>query len=1683
MKSNQKMNHIRKIDSFRELDNERQRRRTSRHALSPSSSPRIKLDPLSSSTFITAIPTAIVFVLVIINNNAVSCLSSGGYGNFSRSPSVMSPSSDRAYVIKSPAAPSYESTKDTMANFRQIFDNLTIHVKENTPLRSVLADFRADDPRGDEDPMRYRIVGGPDASLFNVTVDRYADKWELINMVELDYESPKKSYYIIVRGLSLYLRYEVSIDIFVDDENDNKPQLDDFSVVFNNYKNHLPNLSVGKVPANDADITDQSRLRYRVVAGNNARLVVVNETSGEIQLSPWLDSNVPLKAIIMVAVSDGLHEVVANMVLKVNLVTEAMLQNTVVLRLDGIGRQEFLSRKYEEFLNQMVRMLSPQALYGTNNIVVLNVEESMVEITHDSPLVYRAHHGSTIENSTLSVNVSFAARATDGNDLELYLNRPFIEERIFIHREALSQALDLVVFLPNNDNPCAQSPCQEYQECQATHRFDNAPKMFINTKNMMFRPIKAVQSYLCSCRPVPDAGSSSGSNSSVCGPCNCDTSKGYSGECDRETGHCYCKPYHFKPQGSDFCLACDCYGDGSLGLTCNQTTTGQCKCRPGVVGRRCDTCSSPYAEVTLRGCEVIYDACPKTFSDGIWWDRTPLDKMAIQQCPSSTSTGTATRFCHKSEGWLKPNLFDCISNTFTYLHNQYQVLEEKKFTLASDTAIKIAGDLRFALNETITNPALQLYGSDMYIGFRLIHHLIRYESQQTGLNLTHRRDRLYVRNIAESINNLLDPKYAGNWPEIAARSPNGGAEYLLKLVDTYGRVLIESQSDTFTQPFEISTKYFTFGMDTLSAEQLFDLTRTPTGFGLDQQGPSPPYATYPYPSSTGSLNLTGAEHLSPGGLPELLDTRQQQQQQQFGPDGSSVYLDYSLKGDASPAIAIPKYDNYPAHDQAADHDSITKVLLPLKTIRIKSLQELISQANFTARSRAKRDDNLEIKYLKQQQQSPTQQQLALVVYSIYRSLGSLLPNSFDNTVPHRLGATVSPNSPIVWLTIRPANSSDFIQKNIQPKITYMLKINQPEGMIRPQCAVWNFNSQTNAGALTTTNNKSSSSATYGIKPTGRFTTKGCEIRGIHPNNRLKFRYDYVNCSCDQLGAVTVLMDSANYASLASSDELSNFKDFALSLALCVSLIIMGAIYVVLSFVRGHSIKSNSNSINKNLIFILILIELLILYSEYSRSSLGSQREYQCKLVAIFLHYLSISLFFWLLVNAIHFYRMLTELRDINHGPMKFYHIIGYAIPAFFVSIAVGLRIEQFGNYLFCWLSIHEPIIWSMFGPIGIVAFFACLIMIMAFCKTLKSVDGQDGQQVDDSISGAGGGGCVTGGAELLKNHMLINMIKTPLIGFYWLLTVFAINETISESVFYLFPAIVIIKSVVLFVLLCVIDKHIRYNLYVSWLRMRGDKAPFLEDTANYLTTSQNHSGSWMINQSGDPLGNKHQLYAGYGGQPLTPGFQSSCTDIFRPEVLAGLSATSTTSRSSMTGGSSSQAYQYQQYRHSRGGGGLDDSYGRTGRKHRRRHKKSHHKHHHHRHHHHHHHHRSRHHDDADYGEDQYQADHRRRHESRNSVEPAHTNESQSLNELASSHSSDDDMSIMPRRDHIANSEPQQQQQDELTNENVIVVAGDQQQTVPMELHESASGLKVSPAKVSTDDTCLQNEMQAQSSNT
>ncbi|XP_040214842.1 laminin subunit beta-2 [Rana temporaria] len=82
--------------------------------------------------------------------------------------------------------------------------------------------------------------------------------------------------------------------------------------------------------------------------------------------------------------------------------------------------------------------------------------------------------------------------------------------------------------------------------------------------------------------------------------CNCDPQGSLSSECDPYGGQCRCKPnvigrrcdqcapgtHGFGPSG---CRTCDCNLEGSTHNFCDQYN-GQCPCRPGAYGSKCDRC-------------------------------------------------------------------------------------------------------------------------------------------------------------------------------------------------------------------------------------------------------------------------------------------------------------------------------------------------------------------------------------------------------------------------------------------------------------------------------------------------------------------------------------------------------------------------------------------------------------------------------------------------------------------------------------------------------------------------------------------------------------------------------------------------------------------------------------------------------------------------------------------------------------------------------------------------------------------------------------------------------------------------------------------------------------------------------------------------------------------------------------
>ncbi|XP_034506835.1 cadherin EGF LAG seven-pass G-type receptor 1-like [Ailuropoda melanoleuca] len=90
-----------------------------------------------------------------------------------------------------------------------------------------------------------------------------------------------------------------------------------------------------------------------------------------------------------------------------------------------------------------------------------------------------------------------------------------------------------------------------------------------------------------------------------------------------------------------------------------------------------------------------------------------------------------------------------------------------------------------------------------------------------------------------------------------------------------------------------------------------------------------------------------------------------------------------------------------------------------------------------------------------------------------------------------------------------------------------------------------------------------------------------------------------------------------------------------------------------------------------------------------------------------------STFAWTFVESLHVHRMLTEVRNIDAGPMSFYYVVGWGVPAIITGLAVGLDPQGYGNPDFCWLSLRDTLIWSFAGPIGTVIIVNTVIFVLS----------------------------------------------------------------------------------------------------------------------------------------------------------------------------------------------------------------------------------------------------------------------------------------------------------------------------------------------------------------------------------
>uniref|UniRef100_A0A8C8VMJ4 Cadherin EGF LAG seven-pass G-type receptor 2 n=1 Tax=Pelusios castaneus TaxID=367368 RepID=A0A8C8VMJ4_9SAUR len=667
----------------------------------------------------------------------------------------------------------------------------------------------------------------------------------------------------------------------------------------------------------------------------------------------------------------------------------------------------------------------------------------------------------------------------------------------------------------------------------------------------------------------------------MCGPCSCDISKGFDPDCNKTSGECRCRENHYRPLASDSCLLCDCYPTGSLARLCDPET-GQCLCKPGVIGRRCDHCDNPFAEVTANGCEVNYDSCPRAIDANIWWPRTRFGLPAASPCPKG-SFGTAVRHCDEHRGWLAPNLFNCTSLPFVQLRSLAERLLRNESLLNPGLAQRAALQLHNATEHTAS-----YFGSDVRLAYQLCTRLLQHESAQQGFGLAATQDVHFTENLLRVGSALLEPSNKRHWELI--QQTEGGTAWLLKRYEDYASTLAQNMRQTYLSPFTIITPNIVISVVRLDKGN-FAGARLPRYEALRGERPADLETTVILPETV--FRTPEGKH---------------------PPLGSGKQPPSSVEEEPAPVTRQKR------HPELGEGQAVASVI-------------------------------------------------------IYRTLAGLLPELYD-TDKRSLRVPKRPiiNTPVVSISVHDEEERGL--RALEKPVTVQFRLLETEERSKPICVFWN----------------------HSMLPggTGGWSARGCEL--VFRNQ------SHVSCQCSHMTSFAVLMD----ISRRENGEILPLQTITYA---SIAVTLGGLLLTFLALAGLRVLRSNQHSIRKNTAAALFLAELVFLLGINQADA-----PFACTVIAILLHFFYLCTFAWLLLEALHIHRMLTEVRDINYGPMRFYYMVGWGVPAFITGLAVGLDPEGYGNPDFCWLSIYDTLVWSFAGPIAFAtSIFLHILATKAAC--------------------------------------------------------------------------------------------------------------------------------------------------------------------------------------------------------------------------------------------------------------------------------------------------------------------------------------------------------------------------------
>uniref|UniRef100_A0A8C2C6G5 Adhesion G protein-coupled receptor E3-like n=1 Tax=Cyprinus carpio TaxID=7962 RepID=A0A8C2C6G5_CYPCA len=282
---------------------------------------------------------------------------------------------------------------------------------------------------------------------------------------------------------------------------------------------------------------------------------------------------------------------------------------------------------------------------------------------------------------------------------------------------------------------------------------------------------------------------------------------------------------------------------------------------------------------------------------------------------------------------------------------------------------------------------------------------------------------------------------------------------------------------------------------------------------------------------------------------------------------------------------------------------------------------------------------------------------------------------------------------------------------------------------------------------------------------------------------LKTNSNFTVCSCHHLSTFALIMQTSRPPKLLN--------------LVCV---IVGLVFfslALLSFALCQWSPLVNNVARINICISLLLAHLLSLLTQII-ITISHDLQVLCAVIAGLLHFLFLSGFVWMFIEAVLLFICVKNLSQISSKKRAvlstgFLCVIGYVVALVVVCVSVGLVPEGYGSE-HCWIKMDKGFIWSFLGPVCVILVVNIFLMTFIYIKRKTSLNAEVSQ------------------IKQTKIMVFKTLAQCVVLGCPWILGFFINGSKVLEIIFLILNSQ---QGTFIFLIYCVLNNKQRWDFQVT----------------------------------------------------------------------------------------------------------------------------------------------------------------------------------------------------------------------------------------------------------------------------